>query len=282
MGKLFLFFGLAGMALAASGDLDRARVLYERTDYPQALQLLSQMEPKDASVWALMGRSHYMAGELKEATECFEKAVALDGNSEYYHWLGRAWGRRAETSSWFTAMQWARKTRGAFEKAVALDPRNIEAINDLLEFYLQAPGFLGGGIDKADALTGKIKAVDEVEYYWASAKIAEKRKEFGKAEEQLRMASEMAPKQVGRVLDLAKFFAKQGKFIESDAAFQRARRLAPNSPKVMFEQARTLIETKRNYAEARRLLEKYLQAELTPEDPSREEALRLLRQVRGG
>jgi Tfp pilus assembly protein PilF len=96
------------------------------------------------------------------------------------------------------------------------------------------------------------------------------------------MASEMAPKQVGRVLDLAKFFAKHGKFIESDAAFQRAQRLAPNSPKVMFEQARTLVETKRNYAEARRLLEKYLQAELTPEDPSREEALRLLRQAQGG
>jgi tetratricopeptide (TPR) repeat protein len=229
-----------------------------------------------------MGRSQFMSGNFKEATASFEKAVASDpNNSAYSHWLGRAWGRRAETSSWVTAVQYARKARESFEKAVALDPRNIEAINDLFEFYLEAPGFLGGGIDRANGLLGKIKAIDEVEYYYAAAKIAEKRKEYGTAEEQLRRASELAPKQVGRVIDLAKFLAKQGKYPESDDAFQRARKLDPNSPKVMFEQAKTLIESKRNPAEAKRLLEKYLQSSLTPDDPSRDEARRLLASVRG-
>jgi uncharacterized protein HemY len=45
-----------------------------------------------------------MQGEYKKATEILEKAVAADpGNSEYELWLGRAFGRRAETASPFTA-----------------------------------------------------------------------------------------------------------------------------------------------------------------------------------
>jgi Flp pilus assembly protein TadD len=283
MAKLVIsVFGFALLALGAPNGMDRARDYYQRTDYPAALQALNSIEPKSAQVWELTGRCHFMAGDYKDATAAFEKAVRLDpNNSNYHHWLGRSWGRRAETSAWVTAIQYARKTRDSFERAVALNPRNIEATNDLFEYYLEAPGFLGGGMDKASALLPAIRTADEVEYYYAAAKIAEKRKQFGTAEEQLRHASELAPKQVGRVVDLAKFLAKQGKYLESDDAFQRAQKLDPNNPKVLFERAKTLIETNRNPTEARRLLEKYLQSSLTPDDPSRDEARKLLRNVRG-
>jgi Flp pilus assembly protein TadD len=267
---------------APKSSLERARDMYQATDYAGAIALLKQMPPKDAAAWALLGRSQYMAGNLKEATSALENAVAIEpNNAGYHHWLGQAWGRRAETSAWVTAIQYARKTRDSFERAVSLDPHNMEAVNDLFEYYIEAPGFLGGGVSKAEGLLPKIKATDEVEYHYAAAKLAEKRKEYGAAEEQLRRASEMAPKQVGRVIDLAKFLAKQGKFLESDDAFQRAQKLDPNNPKLMFEKAKTLIETKRNPAEARRLLEKYMQSALTPDDPSKDEARKLLNNVRG-
>ena len=35
-----------------------------------------------------------------------------------------------------------------FERAVALDPANREAVGDLFDYYLGAPGFLGGGANK--------------------------------------------------------------------------------------------------------------------------------------
>ena len=55
-------------------------------------------------MYELMGRNYYMQADYKKATEVLEKAVAADpGNSEYALWLGRAFGRRAETSSPFTA-----------------------------------------------------------------------------------------------------------------------------------------------------------------------------------
>jgi tetratricopeptide (TPR) repeat protein len=164
---------------------------------------------------------------------------------------------------------------------VALNPSNIEALNDLFEFYLEAPGFLGGGLDKSAALAEKIRNVDEVEYHYASARLAEKRKQFGSAEEHLRIASELAPRQVGRILDLARFLSKQGKIPESEAALARAAKIAPNSPKVVFEQARIFVEGKRNLPEARKLLKQYLSSHLSPDDPPRAEAEKLLRQTQG-
>jgi Flp pilus assembly protein TadD len=164
---------------------------------------------------------------------------------------------------------------------VALDPRNQEAINDLFEYYLEAPGILGGGYDKAAALAERIDALDPIEGYWAKARLAEKHQEFHNAEENLRRAAEAAPQQVGRLLDLATFLAKHGRIQESEQSFQRAEKLAPGDPKVLFVRADTYIRQKRNLEIARTLLERYLSAELTPDDPPRSDAEKLLKLASG-
>jgi len=98
--------------------------------------------------------------DFKTAISDFEKVVKIEpDNSEYYRWLGHAYGLQAEQTSWFKAIGLAKKTRISFEKAVELDPENINALVDLREFYKQAPGFLGGGKDKADLITEKLKAL---------------------------------------------------------------------------------------------------------------------------
>jgi len=81
------------------------------------------------------------------------------------------------------------------------------------------------------------------------------------------------------VLDLAKFLAKQGRWEESEAAFRQARQLAPDSPKVLFEEASAYIRAGRNLEAARELLKRYLAAPLTPTDPPRHEAELLLKQA---
>lgn len=268
-------------ALAAaqpSGNYAEARRAYQSTQYEQAIELLQGQ--KDIDSLLLLGQSWFMLGEFKKASEVLEKAVNLNPNSSELHlWLGRAYGRRAETSSPFFAPRYASKARQQFEAAVQLDPHNILAMNDLFEYYMEAPGFLGGGKDKAQALAQRIARLDPAEGHYAQARLDEDRKQYGAAEEQLRRAVEAAPSQVGRVLDLAKFLAKHGRHQESEAAFQRAAEIAPNNPKVLFERAATYIETKRNIDEAKVLLKKYLQSSLTPDDPPREEARKLLRQA---
>lgn len=275
---------VASLTLLGQEDgLSKARQLYEKTRYEEALALLAGLPVENGSVYALMGRCYYMLGDYKRASESLERAVRLEpGNSDYHMWLGRAYGRRAETSSFLTAPGLASKARQNFEKAFQLNPRNLEAAGDLFEYYLEAPSFMGGGLDKARDLAEKTRDLDPAEYHYRLARIAEKRKQDKDAEEQLRRAMDLAPRQVGRMLDLARFLARRGKHQESDALFEQAEKLEPESPKVMFERAKAYVESKRNLDKARELLVRYLNSPLTPDDPPRQEAERLLRQARTG
>jgi tetratricopeptide (TPR) repeat protein len=244
---------------------------------------LQGIEPKDGPVYLLIGQNHYMQGEYKKATEMLEKAVAAEpANSDYELWLGRAFGRRAETASPFTAAPNANKARQHFERAVQLNPRNMDALSDLFEYYLEAPGFMGGGLDKAVGIAERMAAIDEVEGHWAQARLAERRKEFDTAEHHLQLAARMAPQQVGRLIDLAKFLATQGRYQESDQSFKKAEKLAPNNPQVIYARADTYIQQGRNLDTARKLLQRYLRAQLTPDDPSRAAAEKLLKKASGG
>jgi tetratricopeptide (TPR) repeat protein len=278
---ILLTLGFAAGATWAEG-VSTAEDLYRRTEYRQSLALLSTHSP-DSAVNNLIGRDYYMMGDFKKAIDYFQRAVNSDPeSSDNALWLGRAWGRRAETSNPIFAPGYATKARQWMEKAVQMNDKNPDALSDLFDYYLEAPGFLGGGYDKAQAIARKISDVDPAEGYFARARLAEKKNEYGAAEEQLRHAVELAPRQVGRVLDLAKFLANQGKQQESDALFAKAEKMAPETPKVWYMRADTLIRERRNLDEARRLLERYIQSSTTPDDPSKVEAERLLKQVSGG
>ena len=280
--RLISIFGFAWLAWASGPDFERAHKLYNLTEFQQSLEVLQAVPNKDAAVYELMGRNYYGQGEFKKATEVLEKAVALaPGNSGVYLWLGRSYGRRAETSSLITAPGLANKARQFFEKAARLNPANLEAQSDLLEYYLEAPGFLGGGFEKASATAAQIARISPAEGYWAQAKLAEKRKEFSRAEAQLRRAVELAPQQIGRLIDLARLFTKQGRYQEADLSLAKAEQIAPNSPRLMFAKADLYIKGKRNLDVARELLKRYLSSSLTPEDPPRAVAEKLLKQVQG-
>ena len=262
--------------------MDKAEDLYRHTAYEASIALIDHHSETPEAAF-LLGRDYFMMGDFKKAVDYLTKASqAASSNSDYMDWLGRAYGKRAETSNPLLAPALANKARQAFERAVQLDTRNSEALSDLFDYYLEAPGFLGGGYDKAMGVAEKIAVINPAEGYFAKAELAKKRKEFGTAEQQLRQAINLAPRQVGRLIDLAKFLANQGRTRESDAVFVQAERLDPNAPKVWFAKADTLIKTRRNLDEAKALLNKYLQASITADDPPKHEATKLLKQAENG
>jgi tetratricopeptide (TPR) repeat protein len=280
--KLLALLSLVSILWASDASIEQARKLYNRTEFDQSLKILNGLPEKDAAVYDLIGRNLYMQGEFKKASEALEKAFSADpANSNSALWLARAFGRRAETSSPFTAPGYATKARQYFEKSVQLNPRNLDALNDLFEYYMEAPGFLGGGLDKAQALVPRISEINPGEGHFAQAKLAEKRKEFSTAEEQLRRAIEVAPHQVGRFIDLARFLAKHGRYQESDESLARAEKIAPDSPKLLYAKADLYIKSGRNLQVAKELLKRYMTSTLSPDDPPRSDAAKLLKQVQG-
>jgi tetratricopeptide (TPR) repeat protein len=270
----------AGLQAANPPNVRDARDLYGQCDFSQSLKILLSIPNKDADALQLMGQDYFMLAEYKKSTETLEKAVALgNASSELYMWLGRAYGRRAETAGPFTASGYASRARKMFEKSVEMDVRNREAVGDLLDYYLAAPGFLGGGLNKAEDLARKVEAFDAPEGHYLLAQVEDKRKHFDAAEQHLRKALELAPKEMSRVLVLARYLAKHGRANESDALFAKAAEMEPGNPRVIFYQAESYVEGRRNPDQARQLLERYIALPLTPDDPPRDSAKALLAKI---
>jgi len=271
-----LLSAFAADTVFAADPLAGPRQHYENTKYQEALAALRD-QPRDPETLLLLGKVHFGLEDFRKAQETLEEAVKAQPASPAWHWLGKAYGRRAETASFLSAPGLASKCRQAFEKSVSLDPANTEAMSDLLEYYLEAPGFLGGGTDKAVALAARIGLRDPAEHQFALARIAEKKKDYAAAEQHLRKAMSLHPGDIGRALDVASFLARRGRTTESDTAFQQAAAIHAGSPKLLFAQAQALVEAKRDLGRARQLLERYLKAALTPGDPPRSDAVKLLK-----
>jgi tetratricopeptide (TPR) repeat protein len=243
----------------------------EAAGQPEAAALIEQ------------GQLFYAKEDYERAMDAFEEAVHLAPNVSQHHvWLGRAYGRRAQnTSKWkfLSALSLARKTREHFERAGELDQTNKDALLSLFEFYLQAPGMIGGGVDKAQQLAGRIEKLYPAEGARCWGAIHEKTEEFDLAEQKLRQAREREPGEIGHLLSLASFLSRRGRHEESDRLYAEAMRLAPGSPEVWFSRANALARSGRHAAEARKLLERYLKADLPADATPRSEARQLLKQL---
>jgi tetratricopeptide (TPR) repeat protein len=186
--RLFTMVLLALPALSGAEDpLSRAEERYQLADYRASLALVRESGQTSGRAYCLAGRDHFMLGDYKQAAQAFERASSLEpANSVYAGWLGRSYGRRAETSSPFFAPKYVAKAHTYLEKAVALDPQSDQVLHDLFDYYLEAPGFLAGGFDKAEEIAKRIAGRNPGDGQLAEARLADRRKQFDSVEEQLR------------------------------------------------------------------------------------------------
>lgn len=129
------------------------------------------------------GRAAHNAGKTDEAVNSFEKAVALEPASALYQmWLGHAYSRQLSTAGFLRKPFIARRSGEAYTTAVKLDPTNVDAAEARLDFFLDAPSIVGGGIGKAKAEAARLTTLDAYRGGMATAKIAEHEKRTADAE----------------------------------------------------------------------------------------------------
>lgn len=140
------------LALYKAGNHSDARI---------AFQDLVYAEPRNAKARQYLGRIAMKRNHLDTAIKHFEKSTQLDPtNSDYFAELGEAYGRAADKASLLDQMAFAKRCRAALEKSVELDPDNLDPRRGLVDYYRQAPSFLGGGIVKAYAQAKEIRQRD--------------------------------------------------------------------------------------------------------------------------
>ena len=145
--------------------------LYDQGRYEEAKHALLPL-PNDPQALFTLGRIALVQNDAAKAADYLEKAVAKAPNNANYHfWLGQAYGTQAQRASLFGQASLAKKTQAEFERAVELDGNNLDARSGLMEYYLLAPGIMGGSDDKALAQATEIRKRDAFEGHQAFGRI---------------------------------------------------------------------------------------------------------------
>jgi len=285
-----------GEKLIETGHWKKARTIVEsrfhqNADDPLANFLLSQI------------RNAF--GDYTSPHALAEKAVALDGRvGKYHRQLAEVLGVEAQHAGPIKLVFLAHQFRGEIDTAISLDPRDVQAQRDLLEYYLVAPGIAGGDVPKAAATAGHIAELDAAEGFLAKARVATFRKQAGATESLLRQAAESQPPSYRALTELAKFYlatehsneataensgkmllkldrgrtdgyailaqvyAKRGEWSELDAVLAEATEQNPDDMAPWYRAADVLLGSHRDPARVERYLRIYLEHDPEGNEPT--------------
>ncbi len=241
-----------------AGQAERALLEGRVDDAISLLNTALAASPKDGSAHLLLCRAFYSEEVSDDAVTHCEAALAdgLGASSFAHDWMGRAYGLKASRAT-LSGYSLAKKVRVEFEAAVAADPRNADAADDLSEFYINAPGLVGGGVDKALALADRVQNTLPQAAHRMRGLAAEQRGDDATAERELRAAVGVAGKP-GAWVDLAAFFGKRKRYDEAVATLRKAEEADRARDDSLVDIAGILLDIKRNYPDGIRLLKLYL------------------------
>src|SRR5260370_12591706 len=206
---------LAPAAAAAGADEAVPSLLAEGRVDEAIAALYGQIKasPDDALAHNLLCRAYFSLGQWDRGISDCEKAVSLAPQESQYHlWLGRIYGEEADKAGFMTAAGLARRVRTEFEAAVHLNPKSVDARSDLAEFYLEAPGIVGGGRGKAEQQANSLFSLDRARAHLGNASLAEKRQDFTAAEKEDRDAIEASHSSASAWLHLGLFYRHRARF----------------------------------------------------------------------
>lgn len=273
---------LAGL-VPAEPDITHAIRLYESGQFAQAAASLEAVCPGSATcaegrLW--LAKCRLKLDQWDDAIRVLEDLVRQAPRiARFHHWLGRAYGRKAEHSFMLTAFNLAKKVVREFETALGLEPSNPELRFDLLEYYLQAPGIIGGGKDKAAA---QVEAINELSMrlgYVARARMYKSDKQWKSAEAELRKATRDFPDQPESFADLAEYLLTREDYSGSEENAGRALALRPNYAKARLIRAAARIRRGKDLEETVADLRSLSAGPLLDEDPGFQEVFYWLGQA---
>ncbi len=196
----------------AQSKLDTAIKLEKEGQYEQAkvlFQRITKEAPNDAKSFYYLGLMS-MLYDYDGAINYLKTAIKLDyADADYHVALGNSFGIKAARASIFSKLGAASDCLKQYKIAAQLDPKNLSARVGLINYYAQAPGIIGGSIEKAYAQADTIKMSDPYTGNLAEAMIRGYRKERSKEEQCYLEALSIDPKRLKAYEGLWRFYSRQ-------------------------------------------------------------------------
>lgn len=258
-----LILGLSLIAMSGAlqaQNIDEALGFYHQNKDQQALALLRKLDGADAKMYQA---EILMELDLDKAEDTIETATeAYPEHAGLHYWRGRIMGEQASNAI-FSALGYAKKSLNSFKKAVALDPTEIEYLNGLMMFYLNAPSFVGGDEEKALALVDTLKTLDSeagaiahMRYISATVK--------KKTLEQLLAVMTAHPNHASIAFQLAQWQQRQENYEAAFDTYQLALTKLNDGEdelkcSIWYQQAKTTVLSKSEFAQGLQSIQQYME-----------------------
>src|SRR5215831_4275108 len=135
------------LAVVAQAD-DSPQKLMEQGHFKRARPLIEERyraNPNDAETLWMMSRIKQAFGDAKAAEGFAEKAVTANPKEARYHLqLADASGEVAMHANVLKQAGMARRIKKELDTTLSIDPKNVNGLKFLMEFYMMAPGIMGG------------------------------------------------------------------------------------------------------------------------------------------
>ena len=195
---------LSALALAAGGP--DVQQLMDNGHWKRARDVAEadyKAHPNDEHAAYVLARVRHEFQRLEEAVKLAETAVRLDPKvSQYHRELGEACADAAGKLSFFKQINYGRRIHGEFDAALALAPKDPDNLMDQVQYFMEAPGVIGGDKKKAAEIANEMVKIDAARGYLALAYIAQKQKEESKLEGLYQKAVEANPGNIEAHLSL--------------------------------------------------------------------------------
>jgi tetratricopeptide (TPR) repeat protein len=206
-----------------------------------------------------MGTIYLQMDKSNEAIEWFEKAVkANDASSVHHLWLANSLGVQANHTSKLKLPFLARRIKGEFDKAAQLDPTSIDARHGLIQFYAQAPGVMGGSMDKAREQAREIGKLNAMRGHLEMANLLGREKDTSGVEREIKAAVAAAPDSIVAPLTLAAFYANEKRWPDAFAVYDRIIKETPGEMMGHFQYGRAAAISGENLERGTTELKYYL------------------------
>jgi tetratricopeptide (TPR) repeat protein len=225
-----------------------------------------------AAAFAAMTQA-WSAGNLDGALKAADKVLAAEPqNVAYLNAIGGLYCEQAQKANVLTRMSWAGKCRGTWERALVIDPQNLDIRFNLIQYYAMAPGIAGGGIGKAKDQANAIVALDGVRGEIAWGNIARAEKQLGEAERHYRNAADRDATGTRGPVALASFYVSQKRWKDARAVFEPRLAKNPGDTFAVYNLGRLLQGEGTDPTGALAYFDRYLAVAAAPGGPTHADA----------